>query len=57
MKYNTQYRDMTVSFLRANNIRYDSILFNMPMGERIINGTCFLGRKTTKNPSEQQWIS
>lgn len=31
-----EYRDMTLSFLKETEIRYDKILFNMPMGERII---------------------
>ena len=31
-----EYRNMTISFLRENDIRYDEILFNMPMGERIV---------------------
>lgn len=31
-----EYRDMTISFLQDNNIRYDQILFNIPMGERIV---------------------
>lgn len=31
-----EYRQMTIDFLKDNNIRYDEILFNMPMGERII---------------------
>lgn len=31
-----EYKDMTLEFLRANYIRYDEILFNMPMGERIV---------------------
>lgn len=30
------YRDMTVRFLQENAIRYDAILFEMPMGERIV---------------------
>lgn len=30
------YRERTLSFLKENNIRYDKILFNMPMGERIV---------------------
>jgi len=30
------YRDTTVSFLRNNCIRYNQIIFNMPMGERIV---------------------
>ena len=31
-----EYRDMTISFLQDNGIRYDQILFNIPMGERIV---------------------
>lgn len=31
-----EYKKMTIDFLRDNKIRYDEILFNMPMGERII---------------------
>lgn len=31
-----EYRDITLDFLRENNIRYDEILFDMPMGERIV---------------------
>ncbi len=31
-----EYRDMTISFLHDNGIRYDQILFNIPMGERIV---------------------
>ena len=31
-----EYRDITLSFLKDNGIRYDEILFNMPMGERIV---------------------
>ncbi len=31
-----EYKEMTLSFLKENAIRYDEILFNMPMGERII---------------------
>ena len=30
------YREMTLSFLREQKIRYDEIIFNMPMGERIV---------------------
>lgn len=30
------YRDSTVHFLEEEGIRYDDILFNMPMGERIL---------------------
>jgi len=31
-----EYRVLTLNFLEENNIRYDEILFNMPMGERIV---------------------
>lgn len=31
-----EFRDITVSFLRDNGIRYDQIIFNIPMGERIV---------------------
>ena len=31
-----EYRQMTVDFLKAAGIRYDTVLFDMPMGERII---------------------
>lgn len=31
-----EYKQMTLDFLQENGIRYDEILFNMPMGERII---------------------
>ena len=31
-----EYREMTLSFLKKNNIRYDEILFNIPMGERVV---------------------
>lgn len=31
-----EYREQTISFLYANGIRYNEILFNMPMGERIV---------------------
>ncbi len=31
-----QYRQMTLDFLERHEIRYDEILFQMPMGERII---------------------
>ena len=30
------FRDSTIGFLRENGIRYDEILFNMPIGERIV---------------------
>lgn len=31
-----EYKEMTLTFLKDSNIRYDQILFNMPMGERIV---------------------
>ncbi len=31
-----EYRKMTLDFLKENGIRYDKILFNIPMGERIV---------------------
>ncbi len=31
-----EYKDMTLEFLKQNEIRYDEIMFNMPMGERIV---------------------
>ena len=31
-----EYKEMTLEFLRGNGIRFDQILFNMPMGERIV---------------------
>ncbi len=31
-----EYRESTLAFLEENSIRYDEILFNMPMGERIV---------------------
>ena len=31
-----EYREMTVLFLADQGIRYDHILFSMPMGERIL---------------------
>ena len=31
-----EYREMTISFLRENDIKYDKIIFNIPMGERIV---------------------
>jgi len=31
-----EYKDLTISFLKENNIRYDHIIFNAPFGERII---------------------
>lgn len=31
-----EYRESTLNFLREQQIRYDSILFDMPIGERIV---------------------
>ena len=31
-----EYKEMTLEFLEQNGIRYDEIMFNMPMGERIV---------------------
>ena len=31
-----EYRDITLDFLKEKDIRYDKILFEMPMGERIV---------------------
>ena len=31
-----EYREMTLTFLKKHDIRYNEILFNMPMGERIV---------------------
>lgn len=31
-----EYKQMTLDFLAGQGIRYDEILFNMPMGERIL---------------------
>lgn len=31
-----EYRQMTLDFLKEQGIRYDEILFQMPMGERIV---------------------
>ena len=31
-----EYKQMTLNFLRDNNIRYDEIIFNIPYGERIV---------------------
>lgn len=31
-----EYREETLRFLEENGIRYDNILFDMPMGERIL---------------------
>ena len=31
-----EFREMTLTFLKEQKIRYDEIIFNMPMGERIV---------------------
>lgn len=31
-----EYKEMTLEFLKENGIRYDEIMFNIPMGERIV---------------------
>lgn len=31
-----EYKSSTIDFLNVNQIRYDKILFDMPMGERIV---------------------
>ena len=31
-----EYKEQTLDFLRQNGIRFDVILFNIPMGERIV---------------------
>ncbi|MCR4908582.1 MAG: hypothetical protein K5985_07090 [Lachnospiraceae bacterium] len=31
-----EYRELTLNFLKEHKLRFDSILFNMPMGERIL---------------------
>lgn len=31
-----EYKEETLAFLHKHQIRYDEILFNMPMGERIV---------------------
>ena len=33
---NDDYKEMTISFLKKEKIRYNQILFNIPMGERIV---------------------
>ncbi len=35
-----EYREMTVSFLKENGIRFDEIIFEIPMGERIVINDC-----------------
>ena len=31
-----EYKEMTIKFLKENGIKYDSIIFNLPYGERIV---------------------
>lgn len=31
-----EYKELTIDFLKKNNIRYDDIIFNLPFGERIV---------------------
>lgn len=31
-----EYRNLTVEFLKKNNVRYDNIIFGAPYGERIL---------------------
>ena len=31
-----EYREQTMHFLLSRNVRFDQVLFNMPMGERIL---------------------
>ena len=31
-----EYKELTLKFLKEHEIRYNQILFNMPMGERIV---------------------
>ncbi|MBQ9333912.1 MAG: hypothetical protein IJS12_06210 [Lachnospiraceae bacterium] len=31
-----EFREATIGFLKDNGVRYDQILFNIPMGERIV---------------------
>lgn len=31
-----EYREQTLEFLKSHSVRYDEILFHMPMGERIV---------------------
>lgn len=52
-------KEKTVKFLKENNIRFDEILFEMPMGERIlINDTKPSGLKCAYsiNPSRNQGL-
>lgn len=32
----SEYKEMTINFLKENEIRFDTILFDMPKGERIL---------------------
>lgn len=31
-----EYREQTLAFLRDNGVRFDDVIFNLPMGERIV---------------------
>lgn len=31
-----EFKDITIKFLKENNIRYNNIIFNAPFGERIV---------------------
>lgn len=35
-----EYREYTIDFLRSHSIRFDEILFGLPMGERIMVNDC-----------------
>ena len=35
-----EYREMTISFLEENNVRFDHIIFNAPYGERVLLNDC-----------------
>lgn len=35
-----KYREITESFLKAENIRYDHIIYHVPYGERIVVNDC-----------------
>ena len=31
-----EYREQTLAFLKDNGVRFDDVIFNLPMGERIV---------------------
>ncbi|WP_022755894.1 hypothetical protein [Butyrivibrio fibrisolvens] len=31
-----EYREQTLAFLKNNGVRFDDVIFNLPMGERIV---------------------